>query len=373
MVLVNTITKQLRELRPDALSSHTCQRILECVIAIEKAAAAIKLLLLERATEHSGAAGAADDLARRSGTSKKKAKETLDAAKRLKDQPELEDALRDGELSGEQASMISDAAAANPSATSGLVDRAKTEPLKDLRDACGRAKAAADPDEEGTRRRLHASRSFQTGRDTDGASTGWFRGPARDHAEFMANLQPFRDQIFKANRAAGRHDTSGQMDYDALMAMARAAHAKTTGTTSPEKPAPRPATTVYMVVDWARFRGRETGGEAAYIAGFGPVAGSVVRDVMNDAFLVGVVKNGKDIVKIKRWGRYVPVEVRDALRLRHDFRCSTPGCGNWMRIERDHVIPFSKGGETSYDNLDGLCHTCHKKKTKQDRLFWDTG
>ena len=39
----------------------------------------------------------------------------------------------------------------------------------------------------------------------------------------------------------------------------------------------------------------------------------------------------------------------------------------------DHTTPYARGGETSYDNLDHLCDTCHKQKTANDRLFWDSG
>ena len=104
-----------------------------------------------------------------------------------------------------------------------MLDTAKTEPLHGLKDRCGRAKAAADPDEDATHARIHASRCFRTGRASDGAFTGSLRGTVRDGARFMAHFQPFRDAVFEANRKAGRRDTSEAMDFDALMAMAQAA------------------------------------------------------------------------------------------------------------------------------------------------------
>jgi 5-methylcytosine-specific restriction endonuclease McrA len=42
-----------------------------------------------------------------------------------------------------------------------------------------------------------------------------------------------------------------------------------------------------------------------------------------------------------------------------------------MRLEMDHIDPYAKGGQTSYTNGDPKCHTCHQKKTAQDRLFWN--
>ena len=75
--------------------------------------AAVKLLLADVAAAASGRDAAAD-LAKRSGTSKRKAQSVLDAAKKVKSQPAVEDAVRNGELSGEQAELIADAAAVNP-------------------------------------------------------------------------------------------------------------------------------------------------------------------------------------------------------------------------------------------------------------------
>ena len=222
-------TKALRELRVEELTAPGADRLLDDVLAIEKAMAGLKVLLAGRATEGQGARFAADRLARRSGTSQRQAADLLDAAKKVTDQPKVEAALRDGGLSEEQATLIVDAAAANPAATDSLLDTAKTEPLHGLKDRCGRAKAAADPDEDATHARIHASRCFRTGRASDGAFTGSLRGTVRDGARFMAHFQPFRDAVFEANRKAGRRDTSEAMDFDALMAMAQAAHTNLTG------------------------------------------------------------------------------------------------------------------------------------------------
>lgn len=36
----------------------------------------------------------------------------------------------------------------------------------------------------------------------------------------------------------------------------------------------------------------------------------------------------------------------------------------------DHVIPRSRGGGHSLDNLRLLCHDCHKKKSDEEKNFW---
>ena len=172
-------TKALRELRVEELTAPGADRLLDDVLAIEKAMAGLKVLLAGRATEGQGSRFAADRLARRSGTSQRQAADLLAASNRVTDQPKVEAALRDGGLSEEQATLIVDAAAANPGATDALLDTAKTEPLHGLKDRCGRAKAAADPDEDATHARIHAHRSFRHGRDSEGAFTASVRGTAR--------------------------------------------------------------------------------------------------------------------------------------------------------------------------------------------------
>jgi hypothetical protein len=316
--------------------------------------------------------------AKKTGTSKGKAKRTVDTARKLKDQPEVEDALRNGELSEDQASLIADAADVNPSAAGGLLDKARNSSVNDLRDACSRAKAAADPDEEATHARVRANRHFKTGNNVDPAF--WGSISTADGADFMAHFQPFRDRVFQRNRDAGIRDTSEQMDFDALMEMARAAYQNVTATPAPTgngdeaipMPPPKAPANVYVVVNFDAMVGRaDPAEETAYIAGFGPVPVSVVREVMDDAFLVGVVMHGTEVAKIKRFGRRFGPEIRDAVMIKHRFRCSTPGCTNWARLEMDHKQPYAKDGPTDYSNCDPKCHPCHLEKTRQDRLNWD--
>ena len=372
-----------RDRRVGTASAQTVERLMNDVIANERSLAALKLQLAARVAESHGAK-AAEDLARKAGTSKSKAKGTLETAKKLKDQPEVQDALCNGELSEDQASLVADAASVNPSATGSLLKKAKDHPINDLKDACSRAKAAADDDEEATHHRVHKNRYLRTGTNTDPAFWGSIYGTTADGADFMAHFQPFRDQVFKRNKDAGVRDSAEQMDYDALMEMARAAYANVTGqkTSAPDggdEAIPMPATTpkapktVYIVANFDAMVGRaQPGEESAYIAGFGPVPISVVREAMNDAFLVGVVVHGTEVAKIRRFGRRFGEEIRDAVMIKHRFRCSTPGCTNWANLELDHVHPYGRDGPTDYTNCKPKCTPCHRLKTEQDRLFWDS-
>ena len=74
--------KALRELRVEGLSPQGAERLLDEVIAIEKAMASLKVLIADRAAEARawaarGARSAEDDLASRMGTSTSQAKDVL--------------------------------------------------------------------------------------------------------------------------------------------------------------------------------------------------------------------------------------------------------------------------------------------------------
>ena len=59
-------------------------------------------------------------------------------------------------------------------------------------------------------------------------------------------------------------------------------------------------------------------------------------------------------------------ELRHKIKVRDDFTCQE--CGNSLRkepnllLEIDHILPLSKGGITSEDNLQTLCWRCNRAK-----------
>lgn len=60
--------------------------------------------------------------------------------------------------------------------------------------------------------------------------------------------------------------------------------------------------------------------------------------------------------KKKRIGRLLRRRVfeRDAYRCKH--------CNGWIDLCADHIIPESKGGATTYENLQTLCRSCNSRK-----------
>lgn len=60
-------------------------------------------------------------------------------------------------------------------------------------------------------------------------------------------------------------------------------------------------------------------------------------------------------------GRTIPQAVRDAVWRRDQGRCTT--CSSQARLEFDHIIPFAKGGSSTYRNVQLLCQDCNRAKS----------
>jgi 5-methylcytosine-specific restriction endonuclease McrA len=68
--------------------------------------------------------------------------------------------------------------------------------------------------------------------------------------------------------------------------------------------------------------------------------------------------------KQEEWSsRYISEETRKAVFARDGGRCQ--GCGSTKRIEYDHKIPVSKGGNSEIDNIQLLCRSCNREKTNK--------
>ncbi len=112
------------------------------------------------------------------------------------------------------------------------------------------------------------------------------------------------------------------------------------------------------------LRGYPTQGETAEIAGFGPVAVSAVRDLIDtgDAFLAAVVTSGEAVVGVAHLGRRARAVQQTALEWLYPT-CAVEGCTTTAWLEIDHRLDWADSHMTVFDLLDRLCSHHHDLKT----------
>lgn len=72
-----------------------------------------------------------------------------------------------------------------------------------------------------------------------------------------------------------------------------------------------------------------------------------------------------DRKRVREYTRSIPASWRPILLERHGNRCANPTCSADLHLvghHMDHIIPFSKGGMTTLDNLQPLCGPCNLAK-----------
>ncbi len=52
--------------------------------------------------------------------------------------------------------------------------------------------------------------------------------------------------------------------------------------------------------------------------------------------------------------------IRFKIYERDGYRCRN--CGSKNNLEIDHIIPIARGGKSTFDNLQTLCHDCNQRK-----------
>ena len=345
---------------------------------LERLAAAGRLLLARRVSDsgqwrQAGFDSAAEWMAAECGSSVGRARAELGTSERLALQPEVEDAVRAGRLSSEQADVISDATATNPAATDELLGAAGRDSHKNLKDRCGRRKAEADPDPEATRARIHRSRRARCWTDSEGAVNLSARGTVDALAQLRARWEHQTDVRFREARSAGRREPREAYAFDALLDMlgqpngpdaprpdANGPDANGPDANRPARVEPRHLALIRVDLS-ALVRGRTAAGELCEITGLGPIPVATARALLGESILKLVITRGHDVANVTHLGRGPNPAQKIALLWTHTG-CSVAGCSR-TRTDDDHRIPFAVCRDTWLGNLDPLCPSHHRLKT----------
>ena len=300
--------------------------------------AAAKVLVARRvddslAWKREGFASAAEYLAAHGGTSLGSARKELDTSKALPELPATKDALLDGTLSPDQGALIAEAATVNPAAERTLVEAARRDSFKELKDRSLRAKAAGDRDPETTQRRIHRNRSLREFTDSEGGWNLHARGTAADGAKIHAALAPVIEELFAEGRSTGVRETPDARAFDALVAVA--------GRSGGEAVGRRPRRQALVRCDLESLqRGAVEGDEVCEVAGVGPVPVSAAVELLGEATWKLLVTRGIEVLNVTTLSRKATAAMLAALAWRSPA-CTVEGCGRTI-TQIDHRVPYAE-------------------------------
>jgi hypothetical protein len=412
--LVRELRTALVAFQPEVYSGEDCAVLVEELAAVEKVSAAARV----RAAAHAGSCGAhrdrgfadvSDWMARATGTTTSSAKAALQTAAALVTQPEAKAALEAGELSFAQAKELVRTEAAVPGSTAGLLDVAKGQSLRTLKDqARDQRLRAIDPEE------LHALQhaAMYHRHWTTALGNIAYAGelPPELGIPFVNRLDAETDRLWlkahqntKRQNGAGQRDLAGSAAETGSSGSANDAGANDAGANGNDagandrgakyeirrsalaaqafalvmengggKGKSNRADLVIVCDLQAYRRGHAHDGEPCHIVGGGPIPVSLAKELGRDAFLKAVLHTGTEIHTIAHFGRKYPAVLRTALELGAppEFNgnvCAAPGCDRRYHLQNDHIDPVANDGETSYANSQPLCPPDHRIKTERDR------
>jgi hypothetical protein len=378
----------VRTSTPESVSGDQARRFVERFAEIERAAASgvalfTPVVVGTGSYAKEGHASAQDWLGSLAGSSAGAAKGRLAAAERAAVDPSLTDALHEGALSSAQLAVVTQAGAEAPEATGDLLDLVgQGVSHQELSDAAARMKAAARSREtERLRRaRVHTNRHLRVHQvDTGGVRGEFFCDEVR-WARVAPEIEGRAKELWKA--AGGGSEPLEAFRLDALIEQLGQWGDRPGGVegsagpsgpptpsdpSSPSGPPSRSKGVRYqgiVVIDAAALqRGTTEGDELCEIEGVGPVSVEAATELLTEASLRFVIREGFDIKTVTRSTRDVAACIEAALTVR-DRTCATPLCGKRLGLEVDHrVIDYGDDGPTELDNLVRLCPEHHALKT----------
>ena len=389
--LMSAGLRGLQTLDPDAVPIDEVADLISRFTTIERIGAIGRTLVARRAAEaqlhrQAGEKTAAEWLARLMGAPVGKAIDELTTSEAVGDQPEVDAAARNGELSEAQLNDIADAAKANPKATKRLIGSAKRNGYRKQQEECRRAKAEGQSEDEkrAAEERVRKNRRCRTYVGHDGAGGLDVLGPADEVKTILAGLERYKRAAFDAARRAGRRESDEAYRFDALVALARdameafsscepvdpvVAGDEGPATTLIEKhrraQRPLPKQRVHVVIPAEMLL--PDGGEATIeLIGVGPISMAKALDLLPQAVWDVVITKGIDIAHYTHLGRHPTMAQQVAVLLRSRGRCEHDGCDRlWDEI--DHEPPWEQTKHTRLDELNGTCRTDHRIKTRRQQ------
>ena len=352
---IRSLEKANADLEPELLSARDARRLLKAYARAERLAAFGIAALARKVND-------ASELAQVTGTSIGKAKATATTGIALDSSPDLSDAMQHGDISLDQAAEIAKAEESCPGASRKLLRVAQRDAFHVLKDRARQVRLEAEQ-HNNLAGRQHAARSARNY--SDGLGMVHLHIALEPHVGTPIVARAEAEAARLAKKVKRREDKEPFERYlaDAFAAMLSGASTKSR--------ARRPELVVLVSHEVAKRGWKDVRkGEVCKIPGVGPVAPQVAKEIVDDAFLSGVLYDGKDLRQFKRWSRSIPVEVAIALELGQPLSfdgVSCVDCGNRFRTEFDHVEPRARGGPTSNGNLKPRCWSCHQQKTKRDR------
>jgi hypothetical protein len=351
---VASLEKANAELEPELLTADAARRLLEGYARAEKLASYGRTVLARKVND-------ASELARVTGTSVGKAKQTVETGKALRDADEVSGALAGGDISLDQAAEIARAEHARPGSSKELLSVAQSEAFHVLRDKARKVRLEAEQN-RGLGDRQREARIARSYSDELGMVNINLRLEPHVGTPIVNRAEADADRLYRTAKKQGTTEPFERMLADAYAGMLCG---KGKGRTT------RPELVVLVSHEVAKRGWTDVrDGEVCKIPGVGPVAPQVAKEIAQDAFLSGVFFDGVDLRHFRRWTRNTPVKVRTALELGDPpefdgIRCVD--CGNRFKTQNDHVEPHNALGPASTDNLKPRCWPCHQAKTKRDR------
>jgi hypothetical protein len=368
----------LAGLSPDGLSGEDCAVLVEELGAMEKVCAVARVRVAARAGEcgahrERGFADVADWMGRAVGSTAGSAKAALVTVAALEQQPAVMAALAAGEVSLAQARELAQTEAVCPGSAGSLLEVARKQGLKALKEEARSCRARAiDPEE--LHRLQHEAKSVRHWRTSLGTVAGTFELSPEIGMPFINRLEAETDR--RSQRAKEGTDgdvTAGSAALGAPVRRAAIAADAFVGMVEAGGKGKAHRADLVMVCDLRAYRrGHAHEGEVCHLVGGGPVPVSVVRALGRDAFLKAVLHDGVKIDTIAHFGRRVPAVLRTALDLGAppEFdgnTCRAANCDRRFHLQQDHIDPVANGGKTALVNTQPLCWVHHQLKTEEDR------